>query len=1666
MPTQRYRRVDSGEILEIDVEQLLGTGGEAKVYRAPGNLAAKIYHQPDPQRAAKLKLMIENPPEIPVSNQDHVMIAWPLELLADPETGEVVGYLMDRVEGMKGLIDFYNPKIRSLTAPGFHTAYLTRTARNLAVSVEAVHAMGYVIGDLNESNILAKETALITIVDMDSIQVRDPDSALIHRSVVGKIDYTAPEVQGQDFDSFDRTVEQDRFALAVLIFQLLMEGTHPFAGTPSEVGETKPLGQRIAEGLFPYHSQLDLGYVPRRMSPAIESLHPELQKLIRQCFEDGQSDPQQRPDASAWVQALQVAEEDLRICGRNPQHHFSGHQARCPWCLRSLRLQGYDAFPPRSPSQRDAPELEAAAERRNLRQRRAQQQAKLSKVAAALLPLLIIGAVSLAYSLVQDAETRAQEQAAARAQAREAESPSPGTVTANDPDEEPESSDPTPTEAGPGPTSEVAEPATPDPAASVVPRRPDRPSGGLPAPLAMRGEGLLRVIGSLGGDSGKTGYALHGSMQDAELFQIIDSEDGVWVSSDRGLMNFDPETDRWQLHGTSPYLGHSPYRALAASPEGLIAAFHGYPNGTRLITPGDSSWKEIANLADCFLADSFVVWAGMEHGLQRLDLDTGRSLLHNRRTGHLPSDRIIALRGDETAVWVARGKTGQQDGGVSRLDVAAGDWSHLGTAQGLVQQTPTDLVLTAETLWVLHGTADVSELNRQTGEWSRLRIPQPGAKSAGAIRVQHLAAESERLLWVAGGDGAGLFAYHRDTGKSVRSVRFTNRRVIDLCACESGVWAIFADPEAKDIPAVLVRVHPDRSKRRQRVKQRLKQHDLHRQAWLSLLPDSERGSPAAKDPAREAAIRAGKDWLLAHQDRNGRFDADGFHRHDPAGKAGQDAGKPGHDVAVTALALLALSTGSQSLEPMPARLRQGIEGASRWLISQQHRSSGRIGSGSNRVVMHSHPMALLALCQAYALLGGQPLRTAIDRAVRFLEQRRVKGKAWRYIPRRGDSDISISIWCVEALLAAADLGLAVDTRKLGSAITWLRALTDPLTGRTGYFSRGSPAYRPADRRQDFPAEDSTTNLAAGLYLRFLAGCRDRSQPTLAAMRKLLVARERSWEGRQVDMLDWYFSSQALWGLKDDSKHLPGLWKTLVEHQRKTGASQGSWDPIGVWGQDGGRIYSTALALLSLQAPLRADRDLDLQALSADPRLDALRQTRPDGPGQRREQLRRLGKNFRPRNARDLVLIRRADRQVVFALMDSQHQLRLASAIADPIDSGVALEQVAVTYPDLQAGKDARQQLSKLRSDPRIRDEWDLRKSLQGLREKYRDTSGARYRRERLEILAQFLHTPTGQGEVEALMQENGSRKLPRPVKKRSEASLLISSQPFQRLIIPLQSDWWQQHVPSGSHYRSGPGNRNPDMELILRFHRKRSFAQVGGTILARMNRERTAALKEGEGRKKDVVKLGPKRYQAWVYQYRRKAAPDRFCLIRAIAIPGGVLELCAAGARQQREAERLLDAARLQAKPGRWKTCQLRRPAWLAQLDLPGLEPEESTPEGYRFRQPHRDPLQAATLEFRLIPSAKTRFLDVARRERERLAPKQGTGAAKSWSASLHADGKAPLCLVQSTERETGQHLCIGLTRINDQTDLIWTYQGLKPGQKLVEALLRDVRLASINEAK
>src|SRR2546421_3957219 len=301
-------RRENGSFLQLGQE--LDAGGEGKIYSIIGEprLVAKIYHKPTAERTAKLDVMLAHPPDDPTRRQGHISIAWPTERVLDSQN-RCVGFLMPYIDMNNSfpLLKLYNPQDRRKTMPGFSWRYLLRTARNFASILAALHKHGYVVGDLNESNILVTSTALVTLVDCDSIQVRGQHQ--VFRCTVGKPEYTPPELQGCNFSRVERFPTHDSFALAVMIFLILMEGRHPFTGIWKGTDPPPTLDQNIKARNFPYAN--NSRFLPPRHALPFNILPPSLQTLMRRSLTTNRA---RRPSAGRWFHALHSLEDQLEVC--------------------------------------------------------------------------------------------------------------------------------------------------------------------------------------------------------------------------------------------------------------------------------------------------------------------------------------------------------------------------------------------------------------------------------------------------------------------------------------------------------------------------------------------------------------------------------------------------------------------------------------------------------------------------------------------------------------------------------------------------------------------------------------------------------------------------------------------------------------------------------------------------------------------------------------------------------------------------------------------------------------------------------------------------------------------------------------------------------------------------------------------------------------------------------------------------------------------------------------------------------------------------------------------------------------------------------------------------------------------------------------------------------
>lgn len=341
-----------------------------------------------------------------------------------------------------------------------------------------------------------------------------------------------------------------------------------------------------------------------------------------------------------------------------------------------------------------------------------------------------------------------------------------------------------------------------------------------------------------------------------------------------------------------------------------------------------------------------------------------------------------------------------------------------------------------------------------------------------------------------------------------------------------------------------------------------------------------RAAMVKKHGVAVVAIEQGLRWLTTHQDEDGRWNADEFMAHDPDGKT-DGAGGATQDVGLTGLAVFALAREGTAAKPRHAAILRGVK----WLVQQQA-ANGRVGSNETQDYVYGHAMATLGLWAAAAATGSAEARAAAEKGQGYLDKHRNPYGVWRYEPRDNDNDTSVTAWAVLCYLAASEQGCAIDKAALRAAAVWFDGVTDK-TGRAGYLKAGDKSSRNVGMQLRFPVEHTEAMTAAALLCRLGLGQTEQTHPIVATAASVLVDKPPKWEPDtgKIDLYYWFFASEALrhFGGEPQKEWAAPLETALVAGQRVDGAFAGSWDPVDPWGQAGGRIYATALAVLSLQA---------------------------------------------------------------------------------------------------------------------------------------------------------------------------------------------------------------------------------------------------------------------------------------------------------------------------------------------------------------------------------------------------------------------------------------------------------------------------------------------------
>ncbi len=207
-------KVSSGQIY---LRKEIARGGEGVIYQTDTPYVAKIYKEEllTRRRIEKIKLILSK-------KLKYNGICFPEDALYN-QYGDFVGYLMPRAPGKEIQKCLFLKPLLEKNFPKWKKIDLVNLSLTILDKIKYLHDHGIIMGDINPLNILVASPTEVYFIDTDSYQIDD------FPCPVGTINYTAPEIQRKHFGDFLRTIGNENFAVATLLFMLMLPGKPPYS---------------------------------------------------------------------------------------------------------------------------------------------------------------------------------------------------------------------------------------------------------------------------------------------------------------------------------------------------------------------------------------------------------------------------------------------------------------------------------------------------------------------------------------------------------------------------------------------------------------------------------------------------------------------------------------------------------------------------------------------------------------------------------------------------------------------------------------------------------------------------------------------------------------------------------------------------------------------------------------------------------------------------------------------------------------------------------------------------------------------------------------------------------------------------------------------------------------------------------------------------------------------------------------------------------------------------------------------------------------------------------------------------------------------------------------------------------------------------------------------
>jgi len=362
-----------------------------------------------------------------------------------------------------------------------------------------------------------------------------------------------------------------------------------------------------------------------------------------------------------------------------------------------------------------------------------------------------------------------------------------------------------------------------------------------------------------------------------------------------------------------------------------------------------------------------------------------------------------------------------------------------------------------------------------------------------------------------------------------------------------------------------------------------------------------RGRRGRKRQKSEDAVIAGLIWLAKHQNQDGSWGAKGFQNQCRVTKC-TGPGDEQFNVGLTGLSMLAFTGAGYTSSSRDTydgfcfgdTVRKGA-----LFLTNSQLSDGTFGGVKEGKFIYSQAIATYAMADLYALTMESPsgilFREPVERAVKYLIDIQNPTKAWRYQPKDGQNDTSVSGWVAMALKTAEHANISVPPEVYSGIKSFYDDVTEPNYGKVGYTTQGSIALMGHEDPRNTLVQPSLT--AIGVMVRIYI---DKKTTDPNPMVKLGVSQVLTslptWDTSKPGIIDYYYWFYASYCLNQYDGPSGPSWSSwnekmkdvLLKNQRSKadGCANGSWDPLDRWSAEGSRVYCTAINVLTLEVYYR------------------------------------------------------------------------------------------------------------------------------------------------------------------------------------------------------------------------------------------------------------------------------------------------------------------------------------------------------------------------------------------------------------------------------------------------------------------------------------------------